>query len=129
MRPLLVLSVPHTGTMFTFDLLPWKRGQWPILKLDHRYWAHLREPNALVIATQAFTIVPLRSYERVQFSWARRGMDLEDLKRQWIEIHKVDAFFLPLDSDDRDQRLEQLSQMLGTPLKTDWQPTNHWVSP
>jgi len=127
MKPLLVASIPHTGTMFTLDLLP---GRWaPLpgpLETDRKYFCHFSEPHAHRIIGKCFTIVPIRQYSAVRESWRRRSMDLVDLDRQWdrmLELRGV--FFLPIDIPvERDERLGALSATLGVRLKTDWQPTN-----
>lgn len=127
MKPLLVASIPHMGTMFTLDLLPGKWAPLPgPLESDHKYFCHFSEPHAPNVIGRCFTIVPMRHYPCVQDSWRRRGMDLTELARQWdrmLELRGV--FFLPIDQpESRDQCLQELSAEIGTELKTDWRPTN-----
>jgi hypothetical protein len=128
MQPLLVASIPHTGTMFTLNLLPGKWAALPgAIEPDRKYFCHFSEPHAANVIGKCFTIVPLRHYLSVQDSWRRRHMDLDELRRQWD--HMLDlrgVFFLPIDRPGaRDRRLKELSAELGVELKTDWVATNH----
>jgi hypothetical protein len=130
MRPLLVLSIPHTGTMFTYDLLPGQHGGREVLP-DHKYWRHLTEPDAMEFKSQCFTVVPLRHRAAVEHSWLRRRLDLRELDRQWGLMRTLtDVFTLSIDDPVcRDSQLARLSQRLEYPLNTDWRPTNHFVPP
>lgn len=126
MKPPLVLSVPHTGTMFTFDLLPGTRGHLRDgIKEGYKYWTHIGEAGARDAARQCFTVVPMRKFSAVRESWLRRGMDVQRLYSLWTELATVSAdFVLQIDSPDRDAQLNALSVLIGMPLATDWQPTN-----
>lgn len=126
MRPLLVLSIPHSGTMFALDLLPGRRGSWPGPFRDgQKYFCHLDDPFRRDAMRHCFTVVPLRCYERIKESWERRGINTDDLLRQWNEIGALqEVFFLPLDIPEREAALERLSNLLDVRLKTNWKPVN-----
>ena len=129
MRPLLVLSVPHSGTMFTLSLLPSRNGYVPHalangFEKGRKYWAHLREPRAIEAAENCFTVIPVRSALAMRRSWERRKMDPKDLERQLSDIESVPGFRLPLDTPNRDEELRRLSGLLGVTLCTDWRPIN-----
>jgi len=122
---ILVASIPHTGTMFTFGLLPFPWGN--VLedpKPGYKYQLHLNEPRPGLVSQrmqQCFTIVPLREYAAVRVSWERRRLDTQELDRQWSEMLKLrDVFFFQIDAPDREARLGELSRELGVPLVTDW---------
>lgn len=126
MTPLLVASIPHTGTMFTYYLMPGKRGGLPGPVLEgHKYVCHLSEPHATEAMSRCFTVVPLRQYAQVRASWERRGLDLEQLEEKWDQMTSLrDVFFLPIDTTDRERRLAELSREIGVTLRTDWRPAN-----
>ena len=69
-------------------------------------------------------IIPLRRLDRVIVSWERRGMELDWLHRLFAElIEKYDhqsPYYLPIDSDTRDDYLKALNKGMGTDFKTDW---------
>lgn len=126
MQPLLVLSIPHTGTLFTLYLLPGRRGAWPgPFECDRKYFCHLRDPYAEQARQECFTVVPVRHFQEVKASWIRHGMDLDELLSQWNELFSLrDVFFLPIDTPDREEQLSRLSKALGVQLLTEWRPTN-----
>lgn len=126
MQPLLVLSIAHTGTMFTLDLLPGRRGAWPgPFESGRKYFCHVTDPHATQARQQCFMVTPLRRYQDVKASWTRNLMDTRDLARQWFELFSLkDVFFLPIDRPERDDQLEKLSGHLGVPLHTDWKPVH-----
>jgi len=125
MKPLLVVSVPHSGTMFTWNLLPGKRGHFPSavcsgFRDGYKYYAHVLEPGLDTGLRECFVVVPTRA--GMADSWARRGMSQSELAMQMRLIDGIDGFRLPLDGKDRDSRLAQLSELIGVTLSTDWRP-------
>ena len=69
-------------------------------------------------------IIPLRRLDRVIVSWERRGMELDWLGRLFGElIEKYDhrnPYYLPIDSDNRDNYLNKINEGMGTNFETDW---------
>lgn len=56
-------------------------------------------------------------------SWARRGYDLNQLHEMWIDLRRYEnAFFLTVDTKDRNDRLQIISSAVGCELDTDWLP-------
>lgn len=133
MMPLLVASVPHTGTMFTYDLLPGKpaainQG----LKEDHKYVGHVDDVTIQEAASKCFTIIPMRSRDAVQESWRNRGMNTKRLEELWLILDRDEfstAIRFHIDNVViRNRQLRQLSDILGCPLMTDWKPTNRHIT-
>ena len=70
-----------------------------------------------------YIITPIRRLSSLIRSWVRRGDDLERLHGAIGEMVEYPTdFHLPLDSDERDNRLQELSGIAGVELKTDWYP-------
>jgi hypothetical protein len=124
MRPLLVASLQHTGTMFVYDLLPGRHGDFHKMEPDHKYRAHYGEPGLAEAMEKCFVIVPHRRYAAVRESWARRKMDLKELDLQWKWYDTLEnVFFLHIDDIRfRDLQLNVLSDLLEVPLSTSWKP-------
>jgi hypothetical protein len=120
MKPLCVLSVPHTGTFFTYYLLPGKHAKLEIEE-DHKYFAHVTDPSHTRFFDKCRIIVPLRQYAEVEASWIRRKLDLTELANAWSYMLTLkDVFWFPIDTPDREVRLKDLSKELGVDLKTNW---------
>lgn len=116
---ILVASLWHTGTWFTFDLLP--------VPYTHKRQIHL---DQCVDMSGCKTIVPLRHPDAVATSWASRGLDVSMLERQWERMTQLQGvFFFPVDGKDREKRLADLSAWLELPLETNWQPMNKLNKP
>jgi len=126
MKPLCVMSVPHTGTFFTYYMLPGKHAKSDI-EAGHKYFAHVTDPTHVrFLNSECEIIVPLRRYDRVQASWIRRKLDVSRLASAWeYALNITGAFFLQIDANDRDQQLTRLSARLGCHLTTDWTLANH----
>ena len=113
---IVIISVRHTGTRFV-------RSHLIDCKYMNRHvgerYLHQVEPyidNNLVI--------PLRRLDRIIVSWERRDMGLEGLRDSLNELidkydHR-DPYYLPIDSDDRDEFLKALNEGMDTDFKTDW---------
>jgi hypothetical protein len=66
-------------------------------------------------------ITPLRSLDALITSWARRDMELSDLHEAiGIMLAYGSDYYLPLDSDYREEYLAHLNDGLDTDLQTDW---------
>lgn len=61
-------------------------------------------------------------------SWIKRRKPMEHIfKAMWTNLFSLkeaypDSFWLPVDSEDRETRLEAISQRLERDLVTDWKP-------
>ncbi|MCH8022922.1 MAG: hypothetical protein IH932_04175 [Thaumarchaeota archaeon] len=107
-----IVSIPHTGTHFTRDLL---KGVCKITRFDHLdslnfpYW------------TFENMIVPLRPPKDVAISWGRRHIDYgwDDL---WQKVKAIKGHFFFL--EDRDKALSKLSEHLNIPLSSNWEKVN-----
>lgn len=125
LKPLLVLSVPHSGTMFTLDLLPGRRGVLGDYAPGRKYFVHLREPQAQEAYENCFTIVPVRHTSSMVESWKKRGLSIVDLRDQLASIRQLKkAYFLQIEGPFREDSLKQLSQLLECELTTDWVRVN-----
>ena len=113
---MMIASVRHTGTRFLKVLLK-----------QHEPTENVHFGQNFLYRLQGhYVITPLRRLDRVIQSWVNRSMELDMLHRD-IGImleHPVD-FFFPIDSENREDYLRELSEILGTELKTDWMPTGH----
>ena len=107
-----IASVQHTGTRFLRILL---KPQTPT-------GAHFGQ-KFLYRLNGHKTITPLRELDKIIHSWSRRDMDLKHLHfsiGQMIDF-KPD-FYFPIDHEDRDEYLIELSEIIGRDLETDWSP-------
>lgn len=119
---LFVISVRHTGTRFTKQLL----GGVP--------HCHLDKPSVFDKAKEyeGRTVVPIRDPRRVLESWHKRGEKLERFLVSWprlMDLHKEHQFmFLPVDHPERRYFLDKLAERLERPLTTDWEPVTEHVT-
>ena len=144
-KPILLATVPHTGTKFFMKIIEESlgvkhyhmRGQ--ILYKDkpqplHRHdlvLAHLSPPNWQPIKDYISLYKPVlitteRDYKKVVLSHEKRGKNdgrVEINYRVSDQFRKkYDPLILSVDSDDREERLILLSELIGQPLHTDWLP-------
>ena len=101
-------SVRHTGTRFCRELL------------DTPPNYHFGERN--LERLDPYTVItPIRKLDSVLTSWARRDMGLDDLYDAiGIMVDYGADYYLPLDSDHRDDYLAVLNNGLGTNYQTFW---------
>jgi len=113
-----VVSIPHTGTHFTRDLLVAHGVQ--ITQFDHL--------DSLNFPYHTFEhiVAPVRPPRDVAISWERRGFDYgwEDM---WEKLSGVMGHFFFL--EDREIALERLGKYVGVPLSTDWKKVNFSTAP
>lgn len=69
----------------------------------------------------------MRHPMRVAESWQKRGWPLGPLffAQWWNLFHLQDQYnghWLPIDTEDKDERLANASEIMGVELKTDWKP-------
>ncbi len=126
MKPLCVASIPGSGTWFTYYLLPGKQAQSEI-RPGHKYLTHFTDPGHTRFLDECFIVIPVRARDAVEESWRKRGWNTADLERLWPYMEAVPGFHLQIDSPQRNQRLGELSSILGVPLATDWVPANRYL--
>lgn len=108
-----IVSIPHTGTHFTRDLL-----------MDHGVniteFDHLDSLN-FPYETFENIIAPVRPVRDVALSWARRQYDYgwDDM---WSKLSEMNGHFFFL--EDKEAALLKLSEHLGVPLSSDWEKVN-----
>lgn len=132
----MVISVPHTGTTFTEELLRsnlrlhptdcMERGE----NLIHR--EHTYNPDKVKLALNLLRdqpmplVVPMRHPYLAEEAWKRRKYEVD---RMVFAYRALCEHFLPkdpvimaVDSPKREECLQALSEALGADLKTDWAP-------
>lgn len=68
---------------------------------------------------------------RVAESWIKRGKPLDNVFiRMWADLFALhdeysDSFWLPVDTDDKQERLDLISERLGVEFKTRWEVFGH----
>lgn len=65
----------------------------------------------------------------VYWSWRKRGRKVDErFKESWRYLFRIhdefEAYFVPVDSDNRDEHLARLSERVGVELETDWPRLN-----
>lgn len=110
-----LFSVPHTGTHFLKGVLE-DAG----LEVRARHIEGWQLTNDLVVA-------PIRDPYTTYVSWVSRGRD-QSFKEKWELFNKAfetqRMIIVPIDTEDRETYLKELSGELGVSLKTDWKPKN-----
>ena len=109
-----VRSVQHTGTHFVYELL--RKFGW-----DARCMHFTKENKE-----SGFIISPIRDPRKCYITWISRKRK-ENFLEQWKLFNEAyltnkDLYVIPIDTIDRDQRLEELSNKLKCHLKTNWKP-------
>lgn len=108
----------HTGTHFITDLLR-SHGAKTVS-------GHFHDVGYSFPVKGALTVCPIRKPESVYVSWFSRGNNLYFFKEHWELFNKFfldnGCFLLPVDSADRGEYLDNLSEALDIKLSTDWKP-------
>ena len=108
-----IVSIPHTGTHFTRDLL--KAHGVNITQFDHL--------DSLNFPYDTFEhiVAPVRPPRDVATSWGRRTHDYgwEDM---WTKLAGVNGHFFFL--EDKEKALLRLSEYVDVPLSSDWKKVN-----
>lgn len=126
-----MLSVRHTGTMFTLELIrDFVPHVFRHIDLDH---------IDFLTAAEAPIIVPMRNPHLVGQSWLgsyAAGIDtynneqwnLAKLRWSWDALLNIilpkKPLFLPVDTENRQQYLDKINATLGQNFKTQWKPVN-----
>jgi len=110
-----IVSIPHTGTHFTRDLL-----------LGHgikiTQFDHLDSVN-FPYETFEHIVAPVRPPKDVAHSWGRIGRRVDyGWEDMWTKLSKVNGHFFFL--EDKDVALQKLSDYVGVPLSSDWERVN-----
>lgn len=113
-----IVSIPHTGTHFTRDLL-----------LEHGVniteFDHLSAIDGVGFPYKTFEniIAPVRPPKDVAFSWGRDGRRVNyGWEVLWTKLSEINGHFFFL--EDKDVALLKLSKHLGVPLTSDWKRVN-----
>ncbi len=120
---ILIVSVPHTGTQFTLQLLRGKRPR------TMHYW-RMGANKARRLAGKYRMVIPLRHPLKVALTWKARGHhSLDMLAALWPSIIKgMDPYepcYLPLDVPDREDYLAAMNAKFGLNVSTDWARKGH----
>lgn len=152
--PVLV-TVRHTGSHFALNLFERCKGcgRGHFVRHDSLYeppegddlWFSHAEKQVMSRLVQKIQedpplIMTMRHPMKVVESWLKRQKPMDwSFRDSWRSLFRLkaqyeDSFWLPVDTDDRDERLAVLGARLGINLETDWMPkgvfsTDHydWV--
>jgi len=130
---IIVVSVPHTGTVTTKYLL----DNANLKPLQHHCHADTIFPF-LERMKDADIVVPLRHPEKAWRTWTRRGTGLgghvsneERLPHfiqswKWLDdiCRERKTYYLPVDLPIRDDCLREMSEAFGVDIKADWTVRN-----
>ncbi len=123
-------TVQHTGSHFVVGLLGFdinKAMSWKHDGKGEYYFDHIHpalKHRFLPLLEGKTIIIPLRHPKVVAKSWADRKKDEQELIECFEclvnDVDKFDPYYLPLDSDRRDEYLQKINEGLGLDLVTDW---------
>lgn len=110
-----IRSVQHTGTNFIHKVL--MDAGWNC-RATHWTNANVKDTGLM--------ISPIRNPKDVWVTWCSRDRQ-EDFNHMWSLFNQVylenpNLFIVPVDTEDREDYLNLLSQRLKCDLKTDWTP-------
>ncbi len=121
-----IVSVPHTGTQFTEQLLV---GMGYDVRCAHVHSTHPAQNPKEWIERGDKVVIPWRDPELAQISSLNRGQDPRPLSEfadllLWSERENVHLF--TVEPDDKDMELAHLEAFLEPvrPPVTDWAPVN-----
>ncbi len=135
MNPIL-LTVPNTGTHFAQSILEQRFDRHyfgETIRNDRHYWFSHAEQRKCAEARRLIEngagplILTMRNpIDNIRSRW-KRGYKLDaDWELFWRNLFLIaedfDHFWLPIDTEDRDEYLDMLSEALDFPFKTDWEP-------
>lgn len=123
-------TIEHSGTRFVIDLFKGfihKRpneliGQGDILVQTHfgqKHWGRFEA----ILESDPPIVIPLRKLHSIFLSWERRQKGFTQLDTELAMMTNMvdrDIYWLPIDSEDRDEWLSDINQGLGLNLYTDW---------
>jgi len=140
--PLIVMpTVRHTGTIFLqskFESVGYERvtlrGELKPFSVvvEHLYDGNMRHFKSW-LGEKNTIVIPLRDPQTTLKGWIKRG-EIGDsvpnhshFNHQWKNLIALDALnpiYIPIDTDDRQERLDALSERIGADLGSDWTPVN-----
>jgi hypothetical protein len=115
-----VISVPHTGTHFIGKLFQ-----------THGFQVEMKHVEAWG-KSDDMIFCPIRDPKVTHGCWLKRGRQQDFLAKWKIldEIYRTQkSFFLPIDTDDREEHLEELEKLLNVKFRTSWKPENSSCGP
>lgn len=123
MTPITVLTVPHTGTHFLASIfnnakVPYVRSHYGVGR------DHLDLDESFIVSTLRDPVKTFKTwYYRNHLD--KHGMQFIDcwLEYDWYTKNE-NVFILPIDTQDREEKLKQLSNKIGLTLSTDWEPVS-----
>lgn len=128
---IVMASIPHTGTNFTLRLFK-EMGYLDMTTNDKRqpgcvYHAHTHKPNlvesVLKLVNEMPLVIPLRHPFVVEESWKRRTKPIDEMIRNFKLLETFmtyDPYFLPVDSERREDALQAMRDGLNIPFETEW---------
>lgn len=135
-REVALVSVPHTGTIFTVNLFVAQGfdnlnlNKYPAGR-DCIFYDHCIKPTqvrfALDLVSKGLPLVcPLRHPYLTEEAWKLRGKDLSDMVLGFRNLMEhfapLEPYWMPVDSEARFDCIERMAEGLGLPLQTDWAP-------
>jgi hypothetical protein len=137
MADVVSISIPHTGTYFTIKLFTdagFTDGSlFHQARSDsHLYHGHMIKEaqiaRALDLACEMPLVIPFRHPYRVAHSWDMRARPLPEMFECYRTLLErflpLKPYFMPVDSDRREEALQRLSDGVGVRLATDWSVVN-----
>ena len=133
MMDVCLMSVPHTGTTFTEELLcdhgwctgPLNEGTNGRTVMRGHFNNESHTIQARPLAKRMPLIISLRHPYLVEESWKRRGKEIGPMVEAFgrmMGFMEYSPVIMAVDSANRDGCLRQLSDVVGVELKTDWTP-------
>lgn len=126
-------TVRNTGSNFLLSILePHYKRHYLTEDIDGEpLWFSHTENDCLGLLTQRIEshpplIMTMRHPMDVAQSWVKREKALDrEFRSMWLNLIALshrEHYFVPVDTEDREERLQSLSERLEKPLKTDWKP-------
>ena len=131
--PFLLTTVRHTGTNTALDIFRnYERKDIRQVDTGGFWFCHCERGNMEVLRQRLadrILISTMRNPMDVARSWIKRGTVLDEwFRNMWVNLFALhdefNGLWLPVDTPDRDMRLQVISERLGIPLHTDWTPLN-----
>lgn len=137
--PVLV-TVPHTATHFGFHVLKQHYFRTEVRGVPKRkrpFWfSHTHTGSMAHIRAKLDEGLPLISTMRHPMkaaeSWIKRGQVMNDdfieIWQNLFDLHNEykDSFWLPVDTDDKKERLQAIENRLELKFKTTWETFGHY---
>lgn len=125
---LLVASVHHTGTKTICNsvLAPFSGFLPHRPEPEGKLRLHIEECHLVDLeywTGHAITIVPMRHPRSVAIGWKSRFKPLALLEKQWNQLKELAPrvdYYLPVDTEDRDEWVDKVNLDLKLNLFTDW---------